>query len=268
LTSSSWRQDHNGFSHQNPGFYDDVLHREGDFVNVYFPPDGNSTLAVLEKCLSSNTMINVISAAKTQEPRWLTPLQARESLRSGVSVWDFASDDDPQIVLAGVGDYLTKESLAAIDIVKSERPELRLRFVNIMTLSSNGLGEAGDYLTNEEFHEIFTNNQPVICNFHGYPETLKSIIYNYSEHPKRFTIHGYCENGSTTTPFDMHVRNKTSRYDLAIEVFERAQDLDLISYEDAQSLVTKYRNKIDENVFYIKQNGVDLPEIDAWQWNR
>ena len=110
LTSSSWRQDHNGFSHQNPGFYDDVLHREGDFVNVYFPPDGNSTLAVLEKCLSSNTMINVIVAAKTQEPRWLTPIQARESLRSGVSVWDFASDDDPQIVFAAAGDYLSKRS--------------------------------------------------------------------------------------------------------------------------------------------------------------
>ncbi|MEI6237896.1 MAG: phosphoketolase family protein, partial [Candidatus Saccharibacteria bacterium] len=165
-------------------------------------------------------------------------------------------------------DFLTKDALAAIDIIKTERPELRLRFVNIMTLSSNGLGEAGSCLTNGEFHEIFTNDQPVICNFHGYPETLKSIIYNYSEHPKRFAIHGYCENGSTTTPFDMHVRNKTSRYDLAIDAFERARDLGLISYEDAESLAIKYRNKIDENVFYIKQNGVDLPEIDVWQWNR
>jgi len=268
LTSSAWRQDHNGFSHQNPGFLDDVLHREGDFVNVYFPPDGNTTLAVLEKCLSSNTMINVIVAAKTQEPRWLTSVKAREAVRSGVSVWDFASDTDPQLVFAAAGDYLTKESLAAIDIVKSERPDLRLRFVNIMTLSSNGLGEAGAPLTDEEFHELFTYDKPVICNFHGYPETLKSIVYNYSEHPKRFTIHGYCENGSTTTPFDMHVRNKTDRYDLAIEGFERARDMGLMSHEETDALVVKYRNKIDENVFYIKQHGVDLPEIDEWLWTR
>jgi xylulose-5-phosphate/fructose-6-phosphate phosphoketolase len=268
LTSSAWRQDHNGFSHQNPGFMDDVLRLEGDFINVYFPPDGNSTLAVLEKCLSSNTMINVIVAAKTQEPRWLTPVDAREALRSGVTVWNFASDESPQIVLAAAGDYLVKEALAAIDIIKNEKPDLRLRFVNIMTLSSNGLGQAGDIITNEEFHEIFTNDQPVICNFHGYPETLKSIIYNYSEHPKRFTIHGYCENGSTTTPFDMHVRNRTSRYDLAIETFERARDLGLISREETEFLVIKYRNKIDENVAYIKQHGVDLPEIDIWQWKR
>jgi xylulose-5-phosphate/fructose-6-phosphate phosphoketolase len=137
-----------------------------------------------------------------------------------------------------------------------------------MTLSSNGLGEAGDQLTIEEFHEIFTDDKPVICNFHGYPETLQSIIYGYSEHPKRFKIHGYQENGSTTTPFDMHVRNKTDRYDLAIEAFEYARDTGLMSREDTDSLVEKYRNKIDQNVFYIKQHGVDLPEIDEWQWKR
>lgn len=268
LTSSAWRQDHNGFSHQNPGFIDDVLHREGDFVNVYFPPDGNSTLATLEKCLSEQSMINVIVAAKTQEPRWLTPLQVRDSLRSGVSVWGFASDDDPDIVLAAAGDYLIKETLAAIDIAKTELPNLRLRFVNIISLSSSGLGAAKNVLSQEEFNSIFTANRPVICNFHGYPETLKSIIYNYTATPKRFLIHGYTENGSTTTPFDMHVRNKTSRYDLVIDIVEQLNALNLITPEISHGLVTKYRNKIDENTSYIKQNGVDLTEIDEWQWTR
>jgi xylulose-5-phosphate/fructose-6-phosphate phosphoketolase len=268
LTSSSWRQDHNGFSHQNPGFLDDILHREGDFVNVYFPPDGNSTLAVMEACMSSNTMINVVVAAKTQEPRWLTPIKAREALRSGVTVWDFASDENPDIVLAAAGDYLVKEALAAIDILKTEKPELRLRFVNIMTLSSCSLGPAGTKLNQEEFDSIFTADKPVICNFHGYPETLKSIVYDYSDHPKRFTIRGYTENGSTTTPFDMHVRNRTSRYDMVIEALKRACDMGLIGHEESDFLVAKYCNKIDENTYYIKQNGVDLPEIDNWQWTR
>ena len=268
LTSSAWRQDHNGFSHQNPGFLDDVLHRAGDFVNVYFPPDGNSTLAVLEKCLSEQAMINVIVAAKTQEPRWLTPMQARESLHCGVKVWDFASDHDPDIVIAAAGDYLVKEALAAIDIVKTELPNLRMRFVNIISMSPSGLGAAENILSQEEFNSIFTENRPVICNFHGYPETLKSVVYNYTSSPKRFKINGYCENGSTTTPFDMHVRNGTSRYDLVIDVVKQLSNLNLLRPEAANNLVTKYRNKIDENVNYIKQNGMDLPEIDSWQWTR
>lgn len=268
LTSSAWRQDHNGFSHQNPGFLDDILHREGEFVDVYFPPDANSTLAVLEQSLSSQSMINVIVAAKTQEPRWLTPETAREGLRSGAMIWDFASDEEPDVVLAAAGDYMVKEALAAVDIVKTEKPHLKLRFVNIMALSCNRLGTSNAPLSLPEFHDIFTQDKPIICNFHGYPETLKSIIYNYSEHPKRFTVHGYTEVGSTTTPFDMHVRNNTDRWHLAIEVFEAAAVNGLISNEECEHLVIKYRNKIDENVAYIKQHGLDMPEIDQWQWNR
>ncbi|HUD03539.1 MAG TPA: phosphoketolase family protein [Patescibacteria group bacterium] len=267
LTSSAWRQDHNGFSHQNPGFIDDVLRREGDYINVYFPPDGNSTLAVLERCLSSTNEINVIVAAKTLEPRWLTPTLAVESLRAGVMTWDFASDSNPQIVMAAAGDYLVKETLAAIDLIKTECPNIRLRFVNIMALSSHGLGNGGVSVSQTEFDEIFTDDKQVICNFHGYPETLKSIIYDYTDH-KRFNIHGYIESGSTTTPFDMHVRNHTSRYDLAIEVFEKSAEQAVISTQEAEALVVKYRNKIDENTSYIKLHGIDMPEIDAWQWTR
>jgi len=268
LTSSAWRQDHNGFSHQNPGFIDDALHREGDFVNVYFPTDGNSTLAVLDKCLSSHSMVNVIVAAKTVEARWLTPTQAMRALHNGVMTWDFASDDDPQIVFAAAGDYLVKESLAALDILKTDRPDLRLRFVNIMSLTSCGLGGSGTTVSQTEFDELFTPDKPVICNFHGYPETLKSILYDYVETPKRIIVHGYVESGSTTTPFDMHVRNKTDRYDLAIDALDKAVEQGILPREDADGLIAKYRDKIDENTSYIKNKGVDLPEIDAWQWKR
>jgi len=268
LTSSGWRQDHNGFSHQNPGFIDEALRRQGDIVNVYFPPDGNSTLAVLEQSLSSTNQINIIVAGKTLEPRWLTPHQARNELRQGVSIWDFASDDDPQVVLSAAGDYMVKEALAAIDLVKNERPELRLRFVNIMTLTSCGLGTSGMCVSSNEFEQLYTSDKPIVFNFHGYPETLKSILFNYVNDPRRASIHGYVENGSTTTPFDMHVRNRTSRYDLVINVFEQAARTGALAREDADNLIGKYRGKIEENTAYIKENGVDKPEIDAWQWSR
>jgi xylulose-5-phosphate/fructose-6-phosphate phosphoketolase len=268
LTSSGWRQEHNGFSHQNPGFIDDALRRQGDFVNVYFPPDGNTTLAVLEKCLSTNNQINVLVAGKTLEPRWQTPEQARQSLETGVATWNFASDDDPQVIFAAAGDYLVKEALAALDIVKTELPEARLRFVNLVTLTSCGIGSAGTCLPVDKFEEYFGTDQPVICNFHGYPETLKSILFDYAYQPTRFTVHGYVEAGSTTTPFDMHVRNHTDRYHLAMDAFDRLGAGGHISPEQAAGLVEKYQAKLDENTSYIKEHGVDMPEIESWIWRR
>jgi xylulose-5-phosphate/fructose-6-phosphate phosphoketolase len=266
LTSSGWRQDHNGFSHQNPGFIDDALRRQGDFVDVYFPPDGNSTLAVLERVMGTTKQINVIVAGKTQEPRWLTPELARTEMTSGVMTWDFASDDDPDVILLGIGDYPTKEILAAIDIAKREIPDLRLRCVNVMSLTSCGLGAQGTCVSQAEFDRQFTTDKPVICNFHGYPETIKSILFDYVDNPSRFTVRGYIENGSTTTPFDMHVRNQTSRYHLVMEIMHRAEEVGRIPAEEAKKVRDKYCAKIDENTAYIKVNGVDMPEIDAWQW--
>ena len=268
LTSSGWRQDHNGFSHQNPGFIDDALRRQGDFVNVYFPPDGNSTLAVLELIMGTIKQINIIVAGKTQEPRWLTPELAQKQLVSGIMTWDFASDENPDIVMLGIGDYPTKETLAAIDLAKREVSDLRLRFVNVMSLTSCGLGSSGMCVSQAEFDRQFTTDKPVICNFHGYPETIKSILFDYVDNPSRFTVRGYIENGSTTTPFDMHVRNQTSRYHLVMEIARRAEQTGRISAEEATRITDTYQAKIDENTEYIKVNGVDLPEIDAWQWKR
>jgi xylulose-5-phosphate/fructose-6-phosphate phosphoketolase len=268
LTSSGWRQDHNGFSHQNPGFIDDVLRREGDFIEVYFPPDGNSTLAVMEQMLKSTKRINVLVAGKTQEPRWLTPELAQKQMISGVMTWDFASDENPDVVLLGIGDYPTKEALAAIDLSKQEAPHLRLRFVNVMSLTSCGMGQGGTCVSQQEFERQFTTDKPVICNFHGYPETIEAILFRYVDSPKRFTVRGYIENGSTTTPFDMHVRNLTSRYHLVMEIAKRAQQTNRLSAEEAQRIIDKYQAKIDENTAYIKEQGIDLPEIDAWVWKR
>lgn len=266
LTSSGWRQDHNGFSHQNPGFIDDILQRQGDFVAAYFPPDGNSTLAVLERIMGSTNQMNIVVAGKTLEPRWLTPELAQKSLETGVMTWEFASDPDPDIVLAGIGDYPTKEVMAAIDLVKNAAPRLRIRCVNINTLTSCGFGHSGVCVDQNAFDHYFTTDKPVIFNFHGYPESLKAILFNYATNAKRFDVRGYVESGSTTTPFDMHIRNRTSRYHLAMATFETLAKSGAIAAEDAARITSEFQQKIDDNTEYIKQNGVDMPEIDAWQW--
>ncbi|HUC90189.1 MAG TPA: phosphoketolase family protein [Patescibacteria group bacterium] len=268
LTSSGWRQDHNGFSHQNPGFIDDALRRQGNYVDVYFPADSNTTLAVLEKVLGSTRQINIIVAGKTPEPRWLTPALAKQSLQQGVMTWEFASDPNPDVVMAGAGDYTTKEVMAAIEIIKQEWPDVGVRCINISSLTSHALGQGDNSLSIEEFERQFTTDKPVVCNFHGYPETLKSILFNYANEPDRFDVRGYVESGSTTTPFDMHVRNRTSRYHLAMAVFDKLGMDGRKPQDEAQNLVAKYKQKIDDNTAYIKEKGIDLPELEEWQYHR
>ena len=266
LTSSGWRQDHNGFSHQNPGFIDDILRRQSNFSNVYFPSDGNVTLVCLEEMLSSVRQINALVAGKTLEPRWLSTELARQQVSEGLMIWDFASDENPDIVMAACGDYPTKETMAAIDIIKTECPAAKIRCVNVSSLTTMGLGTLRNVATQKKFDEIFTHDKPVIFNFHGYPQTLKSILFNYDVHSHRFDIRGYKEIGSTTTPFDMHVRNETSRYDLAIAALRQLGRCGIMPFEEAEHRAAIYQAKINENTAYIKTNGVDLPEIDAWVW--
>ena len=266
LTSSGWRQEHNGFSHQNPGFIDDMLHRPGLFTHVYFPPDGNSTLAVLNKCLSSKQEINVIVAGKTLEPRWLTPELAEEELDHGLMIWDFASDKDPDIVISAAGEYLTKEALAAMDMAKDEAPEIKMRFVNIMELTSLGIGRTGLANDGKYFEDYFTHNKPVIFNFHGYPQTLKQILFDEQDGSGRFSVHGYLENGSTTTPFDMHVRNGTSRYHLVREIFEKMAAAGVLDKNKAADLDRKYAQKLEDHGAFIRKFGVDPEEIESWIW--
>jgi len=268
LTSSGWRQEHNGFSHQNPGFIDNVLQRQGDFINVYLPPDANSTLAVLEKSLSDTNGINVIVAGKTLEPRWLSVNQAVEQLEDGIGIWKFASDENPDIVFAGVGDYVTKEALAAIDLLKKEISDVNVRMVNIMTLSESGFGCGGNVISVEDFKRFFTENKPVIFNYHGYPQTIKQILFDYSENPSRFKINGYIENGSTTTPFDMQVRNGTSRYNLVQDACRFLEQDGTLSSEKAMEIISKYDQKLADHAEYIKKHGADPEEIEDWQWQK
>lgn len=268
LTSSGWRQDHNGFSHQNPGFIDDALQRHGNFVTVYLPPDGITSLLSIDKMLASKNGINILCAGKTLEPRWLNPELARKQMQDGIMTWDFASDENPDVVLAGIGDYTTKEIMAAIDFVKREWPQARLRCVNISMLTSDAIGSGNAKVSQEVFERHFTTDKPVICNFHGYPEALESILFEYASDDSRFDVRGYVERGSTTTPFDMQVRNGTSRYHLAMAVFKKLGEAGKMPRDEAQRLVQKCQQMLDVNTSFIKKNGVDLPEIDLWQWKR
>ncbi len=266
LTSSSWRQDHNGFSHQNPGFISDMLSRHGKFVHVYFPADANSSVAVMKHCLQTKSEINVIAAGKTDEPLWLTPEEAESEVKTGLSIWNFASDENPDIVLAASGSYMVKEALAAIDIAKNEFPELKARFVNILELTALGLTCSDE--TNTCF-DYFTQDKPVIYNFHGYPEAVKAILFdNPKLNPTRFSIHGYMESGSTTSPFDMQVRNKTDRYNLVIDIFNKLAVSNRIGWDLADSIKGKYEQILKDHREYIIKNGLDPVEIDAWVWNR
>ncbi len=183
-------------------------------------------------------------------------------------VWKFASDDNPDIVLAGVGEYLTKECLAALSLAKMEHPALKIRYVGISTMSAKGFGPSGNQISKEYFNETFTEDKPVICNFHGYPQTMKQVLFDYGGNRDRFSIHGYSENGSTTTPFDMHVRNKTSRWHLIIEMFEKAAMDGVVERERAEKVRLKYQNKLDQHLDYIKRSGVDMDEVENWQWNQ
>ncbi len=267
LTSSGWRQEHNGFSHQNPSFISAMLEKQGCFVKVYFPPDANSTLEVLKACLEMKNEIHVIVAGKTPEPLWLTPELARKELSRGLMVWDFASDDNPDIVFAGIGDYLTKEALAAVDVLKDKLPRLRIRFVNIMELTALGIGDESCRVSLLDSDEFFTHDKPVIMNFYGHPEALQPMVVA-QKHPGRFRVHGYIEHGSTTTPFDMQVRNKTSRYHLAIEAVQLMAEKCVIMKSQADELQAEWEEILKNHRAYIEEYGIDPPEIENWKWKR
>ena len=267
ISSTGWRQEHNGFSHQNPGFMGDMLLKHHDFINVYFPADENEAILVTEKCLKSKNEINIIISEKTVEPVWLTPEQAKNEVEKGISIWDFASDENPDVVLCGCGQYLTKEALAAVQLIKEEAPEIKVRFVNILEISPNTISHKNK-LPEGDFERYFTKDKPAIFNFHGYPETLQQILFFYQNNLDRLSVHGYIESGSTTTPLDLHIRNKTDRYSLLIEAVEKVAKNGVIEKEKAKQLVEKYQQKITDHKDYILKVGDDPEEILNWAWNK
>lgn len=261
LTSTGWRQDHNGFSHQNPGFISQMLQKHGSFVRAYFPVDESSMLAVIKECAASKNQINIIVSGKTPEPQYVTEHEAEKQVKSGISIWDFVSEENPDIVFGGIGDYLTKETIAAIRILKDVAPEIRSRFVNILELSTFGFGNAERKMSADDFEKYFTEDKPVIFNFHGYPEVVQAMLFHYGD-SSRFSVRGYIENGSTTTPFDMHIRNKTSRYHLATEAIQKMSAVGVVEQKKAENIIADLNEKIKDHRGYILEHGLDPEYLD------
>lgn len=272
LTSTGWRQDHNGFSHQNPSFIDEVLRRENGIGQIFLPADDNSAVVAISKILKSRNNINVLVAGKTPEPRYFSLESAQKQLEnSGIFVFDswknqeitdwnlILEDDEPDLILAASGDYVFKETVAALQVLLHDVPQVKIRLVYAQTLCGKGIGTSENTLSKSDFVKIFTKNKPVIFAFHGYAKTLKSILFDY-ENPARIQINGYEEKGSTTTPFDMLARNRVSRYDIVIRALNSVDKDD----EAFEKLAREYRKRQDDALRFARENSVDAPDIENW----
>lgn len=264
LSSHVWRQDHNGFTHQDPGFIDHVVNKKAEIVRVYLPPDANTLLSVADHCLRSRHYVNVIVAGKHPELQWLTMEQAVEHCTAGISIWDWASNDqgaEPDVVMACAGDVPTLETLAAVDILRQQFPNLRIRVVNVvdlMTLQPSTEHPHG--LTDKDYDAIFTTNRPIIFAFHGYPWLIHRLAYRRTN--QRLHVRGYKEEGTITTPFDMAVLNDLDRFHLAIDVMNRVERIHDTSAHVRQML----KNKLIQHRQYIYDRGEDMPEVRDWKW--
>ena len=265
LASHVWRQDHNGSSHQDPGFIDHVLNKKASIVRVYLPPDANTLLAVTEHCLRSRNRINVIVAGKHPEAQWLDMQAAVTHCDAGAGVWEWASndrDDDADVVMAAAGDVPTLEVLAAVKLLRNLFPDLKIRMVNVVDLMVLVPPETHPHgKTDAEFDALFTEDKPVIFAYHGYPALIHRLTYRRRNHDN-FHVHGFAEEGTTTTPFDMVVLNRADRFSLALAVVERIPSL-------ASHRATFRRDialKLEAHRAYINQHGIDMPDILNWSW--
>ena len=267
LTSHVWRQDHNGFSHQDPGFIDHVVNKKADVVRVYLPPDGNTLLSVVDHCLRSRNYVNVIVAGKQPAPQWLDIDAAIRHCTSGIGIWEWASNDDgqePDVVMACAGDVPTLETLAAVDLLRKYFKDLRIRVVNVVDLMTlQPPSEHPHGVSDREFDAMFTTDKPIIFAFHGYPWLIHRLAYRRTNHDN-LHVRGYKEEGTTTTPFDMTVLNDLDRFHLAGDVVDRVTRLQPVSVHFKQFL----RDKLIEHKQHIAQYGDDMPEIRDWQWTR
>ncbi|MCC6195341.1 MAG: phosphoketolase family protein [Burkholderiales bacterium] len=265
LSSHVWRQDHNGFSHQDPGFLDHVVNKKAQVIRVYLPPDANCLLSVTDHCLRSRNYVNVVVAGKQPAPVWLSMEDAARHCAMGVSIWEWASNDrdgDPDVVLACCGDVPTLETLAATDYLRRELPQVKVRVVNVVDLMK--LQPPRDHphgLPDADFDEMFTVDRPVVFAFHGYPTLIHKLTYRRAGHDN-FHVHGYKEEGTTTTPFDMCVLNGIDRFSLVAAV------IDLLPRLGGRAAYVKQalRRKLLEHHAYIREHGDDMPEVRDWQW--
>jgi xylulose-5-phosphate/fructose-6-phosphate phosphoketolase len=265
LSSHVWRQDHNGFSHQDPGFIDHAVNKKPQVIRVYLPPDANTLLSVTDHCLRSRDYINVIVAGKQPELQWLDMDAAVKHCTEGVGIWGWASSDkgsDPDVVMACAGDVPTLETLAATHYLRTQFPDLKVRVVNVVDIMKLLPHEEHPHgLTNQEFDEIFTKDRPVIFAYHGYPWLIHRLTYRRTNHDG-IHVRGYKEEGTTTTPFDMLVKNEMGRFNLIADAAARIAKMSAVAGYIRQEM----RAKLVEHHEYITRYGEDLPEVRDWKW--
>lgn len=266
LTSHVWRQDHNGFSHQDPGFIDHVANKKPEVVRIYLPPDANTLLVTMAQCLGSRNLINVIVAGKQPELQWLSMEDAVRHCEAGIGIWPFASNDagrEPDVVMACAGDVPTLETLAAVSLMREHLPKLKVRVVNVVDLMRLQPQEEHPHgLSDAAFDSLFTTDKPIIFNNHGYPWLIHRLTYRRTNH-RNLHVRGYKEEGTTTTPFDMAVRNNIDRYQLVIDVIDRLPT----SPERAAYVRQAMLNKLSDHRHYITAYGEDMPEVREWEWS-
>lgn len=266
LSSHVWRQDHNGYSHQDPGFIDHVVNKKADIVRVYLPPDANTLLCVADHCLKTWDRINVIVAGKQPAPQWLNLEAAQKHCAAGMGIWHWAGTvaegEEPDVVMACAGDVPTMETLAAVDLLRDYFPDLRIQVVNVVDLMALQTAEQHPHgLSDEAFDAIFTADKPVIFAFHGYPSLIHRLTYPRNNH-RNFHVRGFMEEGTTTTPFDMTVMNELDRFHLAQEAIVRTPSLQ----GKADAVLDELAEKIAEHHRYVREHGEDLPEVRGWKW--
>jgi xylulose-5-phosphate/fructose-6-phosphate phosphoketolase len=265
LSSHVWRQDHNGFSHQDPGFIDHVMNKKAEVVRIYLPPDANCLLSVTDHCLRSRNYINVVVAGKQPAPQWLTMDEATKHCQAGLGIWEWASNDrgsEPDVVMACCGDVPTLETLAAVELIRRHLPEVKVRVVNVvdlMTLQPSAEHPHG--LSDWDFDTLFTTDKPIIFAFHGYPWLIHRLTYRRHGHDN-IHVRGYKEEGTTTTPFDMCVLNELDRFHLVSAVIDRLPGLGARAAYAKQAI----RDRLIEHRQYITRHGDDMPEVSGWTW--
>ena len=264
LTSNVWQQDHNGYTHQDPGFIDHLVNKKADIVRIYLPPDSNCLLSCFDHIIKIKNYINVIVASKHMRPQWLTMEEAKEHCAKGLSKWEFASNDNKgtDIVLVSIGDAPTLENMAAVSIIRSYLPDIKIRFINVVDLMKLEPSTKHPHgLTNTEYNKLFTKDKPIIFNYHGYPTLIHELTYEREN--KNISVHGYIEEGTITTAFDMRVKNEIDRYHIVIDIINH---LDIAKTREGKKIIKLMEEKLKYHESYIREYGIDMEEVRLFKW--